>query len=287
MLLKANKPDPAHNRELPTGEELVYQEVGGEQQPGPILQVQNRIWDEVRAWLPFARFREPPKPLRWDEILAKACYPAIVQYYVRGAREAEMVLRQLMEGRKPRLLYRTGGHKGAFLELAFEKDVLADSLAFDVFNPMVRTAIERATLDFARSTLNTMRNDLQETWREFLRQTLTQGMEAGDALKQLARDVGKIIRNPDKALTVAATEASRAVHAGQAMLDEQSGVVAGRKWLASSDACDRCLALNGKVIPMDGNFVTGAGDYGNVPYPPLHPRCQCSAVAILKEEYRP
>lgn len=82
---------------------------------------------------------------------------------------------------------------------------------------------------------------------------------------------------------------SRAYHAGQELAAKQSGVVAGKRWLASSDACERCLALDGKVVALGEPFIVlpEGGPYATVMYPPLHPKCQCSWTEVLNEEWEP
>lgn len=75
---------------------------------------------------------------------------------------------------------------------------------------------------------------------------------------------------------------SRAVHAGDLMLLKDAGVQT-KRWLASSDACDRCQELNGVEVGIDEPFavVSGRGPYSVVLHPPLHPSCMCSHVAVL------
>jgi len=64
------------------------------------------------------------------------------------------------------------------------------------------------------------------------------------------------------------------------------------RWVANSDACPLCAALDGKVVGIEKNFV-GKGDTvnpndgvtspltssGNVGHAPLHAGCECSVVA--------
>ena len=88
---------------------------------------------------------------------------------------------------------------------------------------------------------------------------------------------------------IAATEASRAVHAAELTADVESEVVAGLELLLSSDACALCrkIASECKRVRLGESFAT-IGDnphYKHIKHPPIHPRCQCSLLEILKPEY--
>jgi hypothetical protein len=88
-----------------------------------------------------------------------------------------------------------------------------------------------------------------------------------------------------RAETIAKTETSRARHAAEIETAKESGVVKGKRWLLSSDACDKCASVTTKAIPLDQPYTTT--DYGPVNGPPLHPNCQCSQTFELTDEYKP
>jgi len=96
---------------------------------------------------------------------------------------------------------------------------------------------------------------------------------------------------------IARTETIRASNFGAEEAYIQSGVVEGKEWLTAFDerTCTSCEEMGGKtsgkprtaklgqsfdVSDIDMNF-----DYteGEMPYPPLHPSCRCSLIAILIE----
>lgn len=160
--------------------------------------------------------------------------------------------------------------------------------AFTIYNPEAVNFINTYSYAFAASTLATTKLKLSTAYAR-LKQELTQGIEQGEALRTITADVMRIFRDPQRAMTIAATEVSRAYHAGQEVAAQQSGVVAGKRWLASSDACPQCLALDGKVVALGEPFIVlpGGGPYAVVMYPPLHPRCFCSWTEVLKEEWNP
>lgn len=92
-----------------------------------------------------------------------------------------------------------------------------------------------------------------------------------------------------KAAQIAATEASRAVHAAQLTADEESGVVAGVELLLSSDACPLCrkVATEAKRVRLGDAFavIGHNAHYSTVKHPPLHPHCQCAMIEILKPDW--
>lgn len=77
-----------------------------------------------------------------------------------------------------------------------------------------------------------------------------------------------------RAETIARTESIRAAHEGQQMRWEQAienGLLTGdeeKVWIASEDACDICLDLDGQTVPILAEFPDGD--------PPRHPNCRCS-----------
>jgi Phage Mu protein F like protein len=153
---------------------------------------------------------------------------------------------------------------------------------FDVFNPRVLEAIRDAVFAFCKVTNDTALTDVA-TAQQQLRQELSQGLEAGESLARLTARVGGIFRDPAKALMIAATESSRALHAGQAMAARESGVCSGLRWLASSDACDLCSPLDGKEVAFGEAFFVASrgGPYARVEHPPRHPHCMCTTTEVL------
>lgn len=152
---------------------------------------------------------------------------------------------------------------------------------FEVFAPQVQTSIQQMALAFASSTNATSTRRLDEAYRD-LRVELSTGLERGDAVANLTRRVRVIFADPVRARAIAQTEASRAMHAGQVEAAKQSKAVGGKKWLASSDACPLCLALDGKEVGLDENFtVDGTGRYAAIFSPPRHPHCACAQQLVI------
>lgn len=134
-------------------------------------------------------------------------------------------------------------------------------------------AVDRLTFDFCDATNQTSKERLDAALAK-LHEELAQGLEEGEVYARLTRRVAGIFADPTRASAIAMTESSRALHAGQFLMAQESGIVKGKEWLASADACDLCSPLSGKQVGLHEDFaVDGGGTYARIPYPPRHPHC--------------
>ena len=197
----------------------------------------------------------------WDDDLAESARPYIELYYRQSAKQVKA---------------RVG----------------ADPSFFEVVNPKLSEAVDAASSKFAQSTNQTTSLELSDAL-DTLRDELRQGLLTGDPIRELTMRVQGVFDLAEKtrAMTIAATEASRATHHAQVLAGEASGVVIGYRWLLSADACPVCIAIaesNPEVEP--GGSFAKFGDnpeYSDVQFPPAHPNCQCSMTEILDNEPRP
>lgn len=162
---------------------------------------------------------------------------------------------------------------------------------WSVVNPHTRRKIETAAFDFCRATNETTTLDL-DVALDRLRGELIEGIvERGDTLIQLRERVESVFGNAEqwRAQRIAASEASRAVHAAQEAAAEESGVVQGFEWLLSEDACPLCREVAEKVgrVKLGDRFAEiGTNEtYKDIRHPPLHPQCQCTMVHVLADEF--
>lgn len=164
------------------------------------------------------------------------------------------------------------------------KGPVKDKVAFDfdLYNPKILDAVQQAAFTFCRETIATATDDLAKSMAR-LRQSLAEGLAAGEANRALAGRIQQIFADPFRAHRIAATEASRAVHAGQLLAAAESGVVVAKVWLASPDACELCQELEGKTVPLNQPFYFDpkGGPYAAVMYPPLHPFCMCAMTEMI------
>ena len=165
-------------------------------------------------------------------------------------------------------------------------------------DPHLSEMIHNAAFAFCDATNKTTTLQLN-TALSNLRTELDQGMAIGgeqgaDTLPELTKRVKSVFTEAEdyRAERIAATEASRAVHAAQMESATESGVVVAVKLLLSGDACDLCRKIHASM-PSGGwplgtemyNDGRGHPDYSSVEYPPLHPNCQCSCIEITDIEY--
>lgn len=162
---------------------------------------------------------------------------------------------------------------------------------WQVTDPHLREKISTAAYDFCAATNATTSKALADALAE-LRASLAVGqVDEGETLVQLRKRVEAVFDGAEtwRAQRIAASEASRAVHAAELESAAASGVVAGVEWLLSGDACPLCqkVASEAKRVPLGRPFAI-VGDhpvYSAIRHPPLHPGCQCSLIEILKPEY--
>lgn len=186
-----------------------------------------------------------------------------------------------------------------YIELAYDGEVQdftrrigADPTFPMVVNPNIREAVDAATLRFAKSTNETTSMLLSDAL-DALRQELKDGLIAGDPIREMTKRVRSVFdeASQSRAMTIATTETSRAVHNAQVISGEASGVVRGWRWVLSEDACSQCLAVaeSNPEIPLGGSFAKFGDhpDYSDVRFPPLHPSCACALEEILDNERAP
>jgi hypothetical protein len=154
------------------------------------------------------------------------------------------------------------------------------SLTFDwtLFRPEVRVEAERLALRLAGTIV--------EDTRRMIREELSAGLQAGEPVAAMAERIRLQSFSPRRAATIAQTESSRAVHAGQGIAAKELGVTEWT-WLASSDACEEiCLPMDGKTVKIGEPFYIhskGNPAYRVVTHPPAHPHCYCSVLEEMPE----
>jgi hypothetical protein len=237
---------------------------------------------QAREVLLHLSLEDPRSPglTHWIPVTARAAAPLLLPLFQEGVLRTE----ERISGSRSRVI-----HRGFPFGLSYWLRVLkarrkssALQLSFDLFNPRIQEAVEALTLTFCEETLATAAGELEESLQK-LWELLREGLERGEAYTWIAREVRRIFADPVRAYRIAATEGSRALHAGQLLAAKESGVVRGLRWLASSDACPRCLAIDGKEVPLGKPFlVEGSGPYAVVKHPPLHPNCFCTVTEVLR-----
>jgi HK97 family phage portal protein len=161
------------------------------------------------------------------------------------------------------------------------RDLGIDPSAFDIANPLV--ARHLAELSSERVTLVT------DTIKEALRDALTEGVQAGEGIPDLARRVQDVFdASRARATVIARTEVVRSSNYGTWQAHRLSGVVERRQWIATPDDRTReeHADLDGEVVGIDEPFESGGskamapGDFG---VPELDIQCRCTTVAVIGE----
>lgn len=162
---------------------------------------------------------------------------------------------------------------------------------WSVVNPKTAGKIKDAAFAFCDATNQTTSLTLDAALTR-LRAEMQEGIVGhGESIPQLRKRVESVFEHAEKhrANRIAMSESSRAVHAAQEQADIESEVVAGFKWLLSSDACPLCHLISTEVglVKAGDNFAV-IGDspaYRDIKHPPAHPSCRCSMTSVLVEEY--
>lgn len=148
-----------------------------------------------------------------------------------------------------------------------------------------------------RSTLKMAKRFNDETL-EKLNDTLSEGIQAGEALDKLRKRVDEVYDGAERyrTLRVARTETLKASNSATTEAYRQTGYVTGKQWYVNPGACPECEEFDGKTIGLDDNFVeqgasytftdengdeqTKTNDYDTIEEPPLHPNCRCTVVPV-------
>jgi SPP1 gp7 family putative phage head morphogenesis protein len=166
-----------------------------------------------------------------------------------------------------------------------------------VERPRVIQAAREHTYKFALSCGSATRDRLQVQ--------MATGLQEGESIEQLKRRVQSVfgIIDPERAENyraemIARTESARAITSGTAEAWRETGVVSGKEWDASGDACPFCMDMHGRTARLgdsffkqgqsmrskwDGKTIEMDFDYMDVDGPPLHPNCRCALLPVLIE----
>lgn len=166
--------------------------------------------------------------------------------------------------------------------------------------------LQRASLDIERLTEDRIEKHVRKLAESFasvvvdltgaqLAEALIPGLREGENITQLAKRVGAVYgqKKDPHAMLIARTEVNSALNAGAAETFSESGIKQ-HEWLASAAACEFCVTLDGKVVPIGqpfaklGGSIAGARGgtykvkYKTILYPTLHPQCTCTIVPVIE-----
>lgn len=172
------------------------------------------------------------------------------------------------------------------LAMVFAGDDTAEFLLTAPFKQI----LERGTEQMA-STVN-------ELTLEKLNTTLTEGVQAGEALGKLEARVNGVFDNLEgyRSEMIARTETLKSSNLATQWGYQQTGFVTGKQWVVNPDACPQCEEFEGRSVPLedaflekgesytytdeDGKTQEAKNEYDTVETPPLHPNCRCTIVPV-------
>lgn len=159
-------------------------------------------------------------------------------------------------------------------------EALAVETTFDDSAASVIRFIERRAQRFAK--------EVNETTWEALKTSLSEGVQAGEGIPQLAERVEQVMgdRIESSSETIARTEVIGASNGGTVEAWDQSGVVAGKEWVAALDERTRetHVEAHGQIVGLDEDFQVGNGSGpcpGSIGLPEEDINCRCTVSAVL------
>jgi HK97 family phage portal protein len=170
---------------------------------------------------------------------------------------------------------------------AWAKEQLAElgaSGKFDLLNPLIPKYL-------AEWSTTRIKGLVDDTTRSTLRDTLAEGVRAGESIDDLLDRVEDVFTVADevRAENIARTEVVGASNWATHEAQRVSGVVAKRKWVATRDGRTRAehTALDGteatldEQFEVDGNRAPYPGAFGK---PELDCNCRCTTVAVIDDD---
>ncbi len=215
------------------------------------------------------RTNNPINLNHWLKPMVGALQPAMLRYWQAGFQRTNQRLHRLLLRRHT---YKSYGQ--------VQKGI---GINWNLFNPRIMEAVDRATLQFCQETNDTATSELNKAITE-LRNQLKEGLGRGEAYQAISNRVRKIFNDPARAWRIAITESSRAIHGGQMLAAKESGLKLGKRWIASQDACRLCQDMvKLGTIALDQPFWINpkGGPYAVCQFPPVHPNDLCTWTEVV------
>ena len=158
---------------------------------------------------------------------------------------------------------------------------------------------------YAKTHTNRLSGSIAKTSVQEVRDTISQGIADGKDLRKVRTELMEKVEgwSEARAETVARTETLSAANQGSLAIMKKAGIEY-KQWLAAPDACAHCKALSEQVSAMSDDYMmddhsmniasqerpgyigtdTRENNYGDMPTPPIHPRCRCTIAGIPASE---
>jgi len=161
-------------------------------------------------------------------------------------------------------------------------------VSFDVSEPKV--------LDYMRARENLIKGVVEKTFDD-LKRDISEGIDAGESIDKIAARVqermGPIADS--RATMIARTEVIGASNGGKVLAWQQSGVVTGKRWLASTSHMgandpnpvrDSHVEAHGQEVGINEAFQVGDGEGlapGQIGLPEEDINCRCTMLAVTDQ----
>jgi len=158
---------------------------------------------------------------------------------------------------------------------------------------------------YAKTHTNRLSGSIAKTSVRDVRETIAKGISEGKDLRKVRAELMEKVEgwSEARAETVARTETLTAANQGSLAIMQKAGIEY-KQWLAAPDACAHCKALSEQVSAMSEDYMmddhsmniaektrpgyvgtnTRENSYGDMPTPPIHPRCRCTIAGIPASE---
>ena len=145
--------------------------------------------------------------------------------------------------------------------------------------PMLQDNITQIAQKTAKKHVATLIKNTNRTSRNMIKNSLLQSIELGETVEEASKRVAKIIKDPNRATTIARTESVNSYGNGLLEFGVESGAT-HKEWQAVLDnnTSPICLELDGQVVKINEPFVY-AGE--EIDSPGAHVNCRSSMVLIF------
>jgi len=162
---------------------------------------------------------------------------------------------------------------------------------FNLDSPAVRKFISERPHDFA--------HEVNDKTFEDLKDAINAGVAEGEGIIKIKKRIKDIYAGYDsnRAELIARSEVIRGSNFATEQAYIQSEVVEAKEWLVTEDdrLCEFCRPMQGRTMGLGKSFYKknstiigedgGAYDasYEDIQHPPLHPRCRCTLIPVIKD----